>query len=158
MNLTERFSTVLSSIEFQLARSLPVLDKEKEIIFFYKTEEINSTEYRISDIRYVVIRDIKSGRIEKKNATEIIPDTILNSVIGSINTHIMSVEQELETEDKYYEYYEKLYVKALLQSIPNDVEVDNLSILFTKLVEGTKLIEIYRYLGEKFIKMIFRTK
>lgn len=154
MNINERFSSVLSSIEFQLARSMPVFNGGKEIVFFYKIDEINKTEYKISEIRYVVLRDIINGNIEVINANDIIPEKILNSVVGAVNMHTLSVEQELDEEDKYLKYYEKLIEKLESEKELNGKEVSELSVLFTRLTEGTKLKEIYSYLGKEFIELI----
>ena len=153
MNINEKFSKVLSSIEFQLARSLPIFNDGNEILFFYKTDEINKTEYRVSEVRYVVFRNIDNGHIDIIKAVDAIPKELLDALVGSTNVHILSVEQELKNEDDYLELYEKITEEYRTQNY-NASELQTLSALFSKLTEGTNLLPIYRYLGKEFFELI----
>lgn len=157
MNINEKFNKVLSSIEFQLARSLPIFNDGKEILFFYKTVEINKTEYRISEVRYVVFRNIENEHIEVITAVDALPRELLDTLYGSVNVHILSVEQELKNEDDYLELYEKIAEENCCKNC-NASELQTLSALFLKLTEGTNLRPIYRYLGKEFFDLIFLDK
>lgn len=154
MNINKRFSSVLSSIEFQLARSLPVFNKGKEILFFYKIEEINKTKYKISEIRYVVFRDIENEHIDVMKATEIIPQEMINTLTESVNRHILSVDEELKAEDEFLELYEIIKEKVEAKTC-NSLELKKLSQLFLQLTEGTQLLPIYQCLGKDFCDLIF---
>lgn len=153
MNINERFSSVLSSIEFQLARSLPIFNRGKEILFFYKTEEINKIEYKISEIRYVVFRDIEKEHIEVLKATDVIPQELINALTGSINRHTLSVDEELKAEDDFLELYEKIKGEVKPETY-GSTELKRLSKLFLQLTEGTQLLPIYQCLGKDFCDLI----
>lgn len=153
MNINERFSSVLSSIEFQLARSLPTFNRGKEILFFYKTEEINKIEYKISEIRYVVFRDIENEHIEVLKATDVIPQELINALTGSINRHTLSVDEELKAEDDFLELYEKIKGEVKPETY-GSTELKRLSKLFLQLTEGTQLLPIYQCLGKDFCDLI----
>lgn len=153
MNINERFSSILSSIEFQLARSLPIFNRGKEILFFYKTEEINKIEYKISEIRYVVFRDIENEHIEVLKATDVIPQELINALTGSINRHTLSVDEELKAEDDFLELYEKIKGEVKPETY-GSTELKRLSKLFLQLTEGTQLLPIYQCLGKDFCDLI----
>ncbi|MEE1057497.1 MAG: hypothetical protein UH239_09665 [Acutalibacteraceae bacterium] len=153
MNINDKFSKVLSSIEFQLARSLPIFNDGNEILFFYKTDEINKTEYRVSEVRYVVFRNIDNGHIEVIKAVDALPKELIDALVESTNMHILSVEQELKNEDDYLELYEKITEEYCTKNYSAS-ELQTLSALFLKLTEGTSLLPLYRYLGKEFFELI----
>lgn len=153
MEIIERFSSVLSSMEFQLARSLPIFDDGKEIFFFYVIEEVNINEYKIPEVRYVVYRDIRSGHIDVINAKDVIPQELIDSLIGSINKHNLSVEEELKAEKEFFELYEKMIQEYGVTSYDTK-KLKRISQLFNKLIDGTRLLPIYKYLGKEFCDLI----
>ena len=153
MGFLERNKDILASIEFQLARSLPVFNNGKEILFFYKVVEENKDEYIIDEIRYVVIRDIEGGWIQKECAESYIPNDILKNIIHSKNQHSMSVESELEAEDSYIENYERLFDK-IFKNKKSTANEQIMASMFNKLMTGTHLKELYLYLGTDLFKTI----
>lgn len=153
MDINDRFRSALSSIELQLARSLPVFSGGKEVLFFYPTVDVSKTEYKIPEIRYVVFRDIKSGDTTVSSGADALPADILASVTESVNSYSLPVEEEIDAEDEYMELYENLF--ASIGSDSDDCkQADKLSALFTKLTEETALVPIYRFLGKDFFDLI----
>lgn len=157
MNINEKFRTVLSSIEFQLARSLPIFNNGKEILFFYKTEQVSKNEYKVSEIRYVVFRDISNNHIDVLKATDVIPKELISSLISSVNRHTMSVDEELKVEDEFLELYEEMMDEVDPKTY-NSIKLQRISRLFFQLTNGTKLLPIYQSLGRDFYDLIASNK
>lgn len=153
MDVNDRFLSVLSSIEIQLARSLPVFGGGKETLFFYCTKDISKTEYEITEIRYAAVRDMSSGSITVSKAADIIPADIYASAVGSVNRYALAVEDEIDAEDEYSELYESLLEK-FLSGKDASKEAGELSALFAKLTEGSSLVPVYKFFGKEFFDLI----
>ena len=153
MVFTERIAPVLPSIEFQLARSLPVFDcHDNEVVFFYKVKDTDNQQYSVTEIRYIVFRNMKSGEIKKENAHEIIPASILKEVYTSACKYVTDAYSELHAEDEYLTWYEKAYQCYIAcRSIDREI-TSHLAASFQRLVNGTDLKPVYQYLAGEFVK------
>ncbi len=155
MSLTDRIASIISSIEFQLAQSLPMInDKGEEILFFYKVKELNEDQYFVTEIKYIIFRSTKTGDIVKANASEVLPGYVMNEAVSSHNWHTMPAEDELNLEDKYLAEYEQAYESYIAcQEIEKDI-IRELSSVFNELLKGTSLLCVYKYLAPDFIELL----
>ena len=154
MSIIDRIAPILSSIEFQLARSLPVIENGKEILFFYKVKEVDDVKYTISEIKYILFVDSKTGEVKKKNASDILPKSVMDETISNINIHTMDVETELRMEDEYLIWYEKAYEHYVTCGYIEDVIIKNLSVAFKSIIDKTSLKCVYMFLAKDFVQRL----
>ena len=150
--IADRLSDIVSYIETELAWSLPVIDKGREIVFFYEEEASDRVHYTIPEIRYVVYRDISIGSIEKHDAADIIPEDLARRVAEGVYSYPADTNNEIETEDEYLELYEEIVSDAKLNNPPDNAKIKRLMDLFGQLEETEPLKEIYLFLAKDFFK------
>ncbi len=150
--IADRLSDIVSYIETELAWSLPVIDKGREIIFFYEEEETGTKRYTIPEIRYVVYRDISNGKIEKHNAGAIIPKDLTSRIADGIYRYPSDTREEIRKEDEYLELYEEIVNDATLNNPMDNAKIKRLTELFGQLEQTEPVREIYLYLAKDFFK------
>lgn len=139
MSFYNRFSNLFSTVEIELAHSLPILTLDKEIVFFYEERENKDHKRVVGDIKYIAIKNIKDGKENQLFANEIVPREINNGIKGTILNDELSVEEELQQEDNYIDLYNQLFTKA----IESSVTAEEINYLFDKLKETLNFKSLY---------------
>lgn len=150
--IADRLSGIVSYIETELAWSLPVIDKDREIIFFYAVEETDQSKYTIPEIRYVVYRDISTGSIEKHDAADIIPEDLARRVAKGVYSYPSDRKNEVEKKLEYLKLYEEIVSDATLNNPLDNAKIKRLIDLFGQLKQTEPLKEIYLFLAKDFFK------
>lgn len=150
--IADRLREVLPGIEIQLAWSVPVIDNGRETIFFYATEENDRGQYVIPEIRYVVYRDIYTGKLEKHNAADVIPEDLMSRVAEGVYSYPSDRKKEVEKKREYLKLYEELVSDATLNNPLDNDKIKRLIDLFGQLKQTEPLKEIYLVLAKDFFK------
>lgn len=141
MNIVEAIQPELSSIEIELASSLPVCGTKGQSIFYYSTSPVNDESFRIDKLFYVFTLKCEEQTVTRLSPEEAIPGDLLSQICGSVVSPQVMDDEAMELEDKYYEYFEKA------TAVPKDMDADKMcrSIL-DRLVPESVLRRIYEYL------------
>lgn len=144
MDFFKRFSEGFINSKVEYEHSLPICNEKYEFLFFFDCVSSNG-KCILNQIDNIYIRNIKDSTMLCCSAKKLLPEHILNSVIGKEIISLETTDEELDLEDKYYELYERCY-----EAIKESADVEN---LFAKIVGmlnnmpvASGMINIYAYL------------
>lgn len=144
MSFFKRFSEAFNNSKIEYAHSLPVCNDNFECIFFFEIKECEDSIV-IKAIKNLCFRNIKEGTMKFYSAEKIIPKTVLDNVIGREIQTLISIDEELDLEDKYCEMYEKYYEikeKGAVSEHMLMLLVEQLK----KIPSASKMLNIYLFL------------
>lgn len=150
MSFNNRFSNLFTTIEIELAHSLPITNGSKEIMFFYEENESDNGKAVLGEVKYVAYRDIKNGELSKVLANEVIPSNILENINGIVISRNVPIEEELDKEDRYFEIYEKVFAD-ISQGKKDKRTITKLYQVLKDLINCQEIMSIYNYLFDGFL-------
>jgi len=149
----DRFQKVYSQVEIELAQSIPVINHNCEILFFYGTSPNDEYSYVVDEIEYVFSRDIVTNKIRKVALSEI-EENLIKACCGEIIRPLIMDDEAFETEESYYKNYEAVY-EQISKGVDIDSQVANdLMSDFEKLIPNGHLKNLYKHLGEQLFRLM----
>ena len=155
MTVINRFGPTVSEIEIELACSLPACSRTSEILFFYSTERYENRGFKIKELRYLLEREIVSGKIKKTDHIEL-PDEILEAMQEKPVMPKLCGNEAVKEEERYYRLYEQ-FLELRYKANPNSTEVELIESLystFVRLVPQSPLQELYRFFARDMFDYI----
>ncbi len=139
----DRFRSVFSKVEIELASSYPVCDGKREIIFFYSTRSNDEVSYCITEIKSAFSRDIVSGSI-----SEIPLDGELSELSEKCRDDVIRPEvmddEAFDLEDDFFDLYEEYY-DGIEQNYQDPEKKAEISEILNRLIPESNLKNLYRY-------------
>lgn len=155
MSIFERFRSVFSSTEIELACSLPVCNLESEVLFFYSTQPNDAVSFVFEAIWHAYMRDINSGDIIEITES-LLKSSKATACNGSIIRPSFVGEKAYEMKDMYESIYEDYYQYLVMKR--NDTLFSNtcyqLKTCFERLVPEGPLKELYEEIGQEFFSIL----
>ena len=155
MSIYDRFKSAFASSEVELARSLPVCNKGKEIMFFYSTRPNNSNSFCFEALHHVYRRDVLTSEVND------ITDTLLQSDIvkacsGAIIRPLLMGEEAYEKEDEYEFLYENFYRHYISKDFDHGFSETcrQLRECFDSLIPQSPLKLLYETIGSEFFEIL----
>lgn len=136
---------MFTTIEIELAHSLPILKEDKEIVFFYEERENQEHERVIEDIKYIAYKRIIDGKEFKYRANEVVPVEIIDGIKGTKLSSDLSIEEELDVEDYYIGVYEKAYSNVVKTNSTKE-ELNNLFYVLKTTLNSNPIFGFYEFL------------
>lgn len=146
--IEELRDAVFSSVEIELLESLPICNKENEILFYYNTAEKGGYCF-LDEVYHIFYINSFSGEAVEVDVSEIIPDDLKEEVEFSLIPYELDEDDSDELEDEYEELYE-WFVELDFKEDINDEERKKLrrfKEVFDLLVPDSMLKDIYMSLG-----------
>ena len=152
MGVNERFKNILSNAEIELACSLPVFDKNKEILFLYSTDEVDENSFKIRRIEHLYSRDYTTGVLSEDSILDYLTNDMRLELEGSIVCPKVFDEEAFDAEEKYYLLYEKFFEMGFKENIStkDKSNLANLVRLFDLIIPESNLKMTYRTIGKEF--------
>ena len=144
MDFFKRFSQAFVNSKVEYEHSLPICNEKYEFLFFF---DCTSSDGKciLNQIDNIYIRNIKDSTILCCSAKKILPEYILNSVIGKEIISLETIDEELDLEDKYYELYERCY-KAIKKNADVKKLFAEIVSMLNNLPVASVMLNIYAYL------------
>ncbi|MCR4739468.1 MAG: hypothetical protein K5886_04315 [Lachnospiraceae bacterium] len=141
----DRFRSVFSKTEIELASSYPVCDGKKETVFFYSTQQNDAESYRVTEIKSAFSRDNATGAIRE------IPfegefSELTQKCRGEVISPEVFDDEAYDLEDEYYDLYEDYY-EGIESGNPDPAQRKALSEILDRLIPESSLKDLYRYFG-----------
>lgn len=143
---------IFLTIEIEATKSLPLLNKDGEVIFFYKTEK-KEDGFSIVEINRILKKCNDSSQyVEDETRKKVNPNNYGNNYIVST---ILGEEAICEVEN-----YANLYDKFKTIAFKEDVSADEIKVMkeliksFETIVPDSALREIYHLYGKDMFKFI----
>ena len=155
MSVLERFEKAYSSIEVEWASSLPVCNKEHELLFFYSTAPAGDYSFRLLKLEKVLLRNHLSGDCMEYHLTEE-EQKAVRSFEGQLIEPAVFDEKAFELEDLYYQNYE-LFYDAYVRGLPAERSAKPSGTLFKTfdtLVPNSALKDLYQLLGSEYFELL----
>lgn len=156
MIFLNRFNSILKKVEVELATSLPIYNIKQEIVFFYSTTPIGNDHFRVGSIIHIFSRDIDTGVIKELAPNKVIPQSLLDSVNGSIIMPKVWDDEAIAEEDTYESSYEEFisysYSKELSARQKNSLQL--MYSAFEQLIPVGPLRDVYYSLGQQMFEYI----
>lgn len=155
MSISNRFGQAFSSAEVELACSLPICNRDNEVLFFYSTKPNDESSYFFGTVQHVFSRDNKSGQVVELS-TFPFSKKGLEACSGCIIKPKIMDEIAMDTEDKYYALYEQFYENAYnseQQAVFSDCCRQLLS-CFNELIPDGPLKELYEEIGTDYFEYL----
>lgn len=155
MTVLDRFDEILTSVEVELASSLPICNNEYEIMFFYSTLPNDEYSYKFGKVEHAFARNIVTGKIVNLSLDDIAHDAVA-ACENQVITPSVYDEDAFDAEDRYYDHYEAVFngKKALSNSeVTKDLR-DALLSDFDVLVPDGALKNLYFAVGEEFFAFL----
>ena len=145
---------ILLTVEIEATKSLPILNQEGELVFFYKTEK-KEPGFAITEITRI---------FKKTSATDFYQDDIREKVdVATLsNNHIVSTiigEQAFAEVEKYNSLFEKFKQFAFKKTNIGESEklvAKELKKSFERIVPPSALRDIYYIYGKEMFEYINR--
>lgn len=155
MTVLDRFGEILSSVEVELASSLPICNKEYEIIFFYSTLPNDEYSYKFGKVEHAFARNIMTGKIVNLSLNDIAHDAVV-ACENQVITPLVYDEDAYDAEDRYYENYEKVFNEKNTLSNSGMTTAYRNALLsdFNVLVPEGALKNLYFAVGEEFFAFL----
>lgn len=155
MTVLDRFGEILTSIEVELASSLPICNNEYEIMFFYSTLPNDEYSYKFGKVEHAFARNITTGKIVNLSFYDIAHDVTV-ACENQVVTPLVYDEDAYEAEDRYYEHYEEIFreKKVLTNSEMTADKRDALWSDFNVLVPDGALKNLYFTVGKEFFTFL----
>ena len=151
--LDDRFQSVYSQVEIELAQSYPVINHNCEVIFFYKTAPNDEYSYFVNNIEYVFSRDIYTGEIRRVELNEM-EKKLVNACAGQIIRPTLMDDEAYESEEIYYKDYEAIY-ESIIKGRDIDLKIAcQLMREFDKLVPEGVLKDLYKLFGKQLFELV----
>lgn len=155
MSYLKRFRSVFSTVEIELASSLPVCNTNDEILFFYTTQPNDDTSFIIESICHVFKRDFQTGSIIDITSSilHMIND---NAYRGSIIRPLLLGKKAYEMEDLYNEVYEEYFqqVSKKVYDVSFSDTCRRLMSSFNALIPDGALRMLYTEIGSDYFTML----
>ena len=147
---TERFRTALLEMRDDVACSLPICNRDKEIIFYYYTKADEFGDYCLEKVLNIFERDIRSGIVVS------VPVDFLEirTIKSQHEKKTMSPEDAYEVKKEYLSLYELFYDTTVNRDALPVPERKRLRDLFNKYVYDPQLREIYYCLGKDYFNVL----
>lgn len=155
MTFLDRFGEILTSVEVELASSLPICNNEYEIIFFYSTLPNDEYSYKFGKVEHAFARNIMTGKIVNLSLNDIVHDAVV-ACENQVITPLVYDEEAYDAENRYYDHYEAVFNGK--NSMSNSEVTKNLrdALLsdFDVLVPDGALKKLYFAVGEDFFAFL----
>ena len=149
----DRFQKIYSQVEIELAQSLPVINNNSEILFFYSTSPNDEYSFVVNKIEYIFSRDNNTGEIRQVELNET-DESMVKACSGEIIRPSILDDEAYEAEESYYKNYEAIY-ELILKGVDLEPQiVYELMREFNKLIPDGKLKNLYKILGKQLFELV----
>ena len=148
MGIINKLNSIMADVKIELNMSMPVCNRENEIVFFYSIKESDNKSYRIGKIYDVYVFDKNKNVIEKADIEKILPADVRarfeNAVIHPSITGERAVDAKLEYLDEYENLAAVMYNEGADKKL-----IRKAKIFFDEYLSDKALAEIYHFLGKE---------
>ena len=151
MDLYERFSMAFASAEVELTTSLPICNKECEILFFYSIGRKKGQDNYFGAIHHAYKRNNKDGMIVDIT-DQLKQSDIYGACKGCLLQPTILDENAYEKEELYETQYEEFYKQMITGETNEDFSelCGELLDCFYELVPRGQLRDMYEALGKEY--------
>ena len=153
MDFNKRFQTALTNIRDNWFRSLPICNKQEEILWCY-TKDLSTKKININP-KCIFIRNKETGKIK-----ELSTDKLIEICKKYKNTDEKDLEYDIMTlvffKNEYKELYEEFYLFAFSETLTDNQKqiCKRLLELITILSKDEVLLECYKKLGKEYFEYL----
>lgn len=154
MTINDRFRTILSSVEVELACSLPICNRDYEILFFYSTLPNDEYSYIFETLFYVYARNKDTGKITDISEFISKSDAYLTCKGAVIRPEVFD-DEAFDMEELYYSLYESFNENAYNHCDESiSATCKELLKCFNILVPEGPLKELYKEIGKDYFLVL----
>lgn len=155
MTINDRFKKTLSSVEVELACSLPICNRDYEILFFYSTQPNDEYSYKFDTLFYVYARNKDTGKITDISESVSRSDVYLKCKGAVIRPELFD-DDAFDAEELYYSLYESFNESVYTNLYDDEFSITCKKLLrcFNTLVPEGPLKELYKYIGKDYFSVL----
>lgn len=151
MGIIEKLDTVITDIKIELEMSLPICNRENEIVFFYNIKESDRNSYRIGRIYNIYVLEKSTGELKEAPVEKMLTAELISKMGNAVIHPSLLGDEAVEAEEDYLDNYEEFSAVMYKEGQGIDL-IKRVKCFFEKYLSDEILASIYHHLGKEMFE------